>query len=178
MVGRHPDRKYSYMGKVYDVNGFVNLKYQHLKADKLLEINKAAANKARDEGAEFVQYSLDDITIKVGGDDKLMIIPNGEGKFLVTNDEGITTIMNVRHDNQGEGMTLDLYISRPGFLSMVPSHEVELTVSEILAECDSETVDIKDFIRTFGSRLHENYRLAVDAISDELGLKVVTVASA
>jgi hypothetical protein len=178
MVGRHPERKYSYTGGVYDINAFLSAKYHYLKADRILELNNLAIKASRDNGDELVTYSAKDLEIKAGSEGSLMIISNGEGKYFVTNNEGVSCVVDPENDTEGDVINLPIYMSKPGTIAMIPQHEVAVSIIEIMNECDSEEEDIKDFIRTFGSRLDSNYGLAIGALTKELGLEVETLEAA
>lgn len=57
----------------------------------------------------------------------------------------------------GSDLPLEIYVSRPGHIAIMPRFTVYLTEDEVLALPTSGEVDLADHVRTFGDRLEQNF---------------------
>lgn len=83
-----------------------------------------------------------------------------DGKLYVICNEGVGWEVT-----DEEPLELDLYVKKPGTISIVPSLRATLSPAEVREHATGEKVDLADHVRRFGARLESNFWAWLDTLS-------------
>lgn len=120
----------------------------------------------------YIEKELGDKNLTTHGWSELAIISNAKGKSFITDEEGESYIIDDMNSKLPFDLTSQIVRNEDGSMSVpiLPTHQVKLSLNEIINTCDSREVYLQEFIRSFGSRLERNYKIAINCITDDLGL--------
>lgn len=77
-----------------------------------------------------------------------------DGRLYVVCNEGVG--WEVTDD---EPLEVDLYVSDPDHIAIMPRYRTSLTPAEVRAAATGGEVDLADHVRRFGGRLEDNFRI-------------------
>lgn len=100
----------------------------------------------------------DDQTVDVGFGPYAMI--EKDGLLYVVCNEGVGWEVT-----DTEPLQVDLYVTSPGYLAIMPSFRARLTPEEVRAAATGGPVDLADHVRRFGARLESNFSMWRDRLS-------------
>lgn len=89
-----------------------------------------------------------------------------EAGWRILNSEGVMSEI-LRDDEDGICYHIPVYHECDGGFSVVPSCNLYLSLEELLEIPVSELIPVTDFIRSFGHRLENNYRLCATALNND-----------
>ena len=100
-----------------------------------------------------------------GTDNKLAIIEGTKAVFILDQD-GCGTL----HKSLNDEMEIQLRkVREDNCFNVMPDSIIKCSIKEVISDTTYEEVEIKDFVRKFGSRLESNFKIALRTLN-EIGL--------
>lgn len=95
---------------------------------------------------------------------KELVVIEGPDGFVVTGSDGCHFMVDRASDTTNVKLCPARKEGDILSLCLVPTHNVDVPISQILDNCESREVFLGEFVRRFGARLEANYRLLLESL--------------